>query len=365
MKIPSFQIRTAGFTFARVIKYLSILIPLAIAGNILYIIIVTKQSVFSQLTNFNIPYLTLAVLLSFVPWFTQSTALFFWSKLFNKRLKPAQAFKTVLATELGGAIVPVAVGGGYVKLGFLLNYGFTVGEATMVTLLGVIADGAFFIIALPLALLFSGAWEYPVIRIIKGNVVSHWQMVLIIVLIICTALFVIKRLIWKNIRSETADDSPKKNKGIIRWWSWFKRFLIDLNTAAKFAAKNGKGTFAAASMVLGIGWCCRYGAISALVLGLGHKADPVLFFLLQWVVFSASSLLPTPGGIGSAELSFALIYDGLVPSELIPILTGAWRFITFYMIVASGALILTLMGVGSPRKKAKGDLTKMTEEITV
>ena len=351
MELSRSQTKSLEFRFSKLIKYLYILIPLAIAGNFIYIIVGTKRDVLSGLIKFNILYLALAAMLASVPWLTQSIALVLWSRLFKKQLSLVQAYQTVISTELGGAIAPVIIGGGYIKLGFLLRYGFAPGEATMITLLGTIADGAFFFITLPLALIMSGGWNHPVIAIIKYNLVSHWRIAAIVLIAICIIILIARKLIWKDTEQLLPNAEYKIKKTEKGFWFKIRIFIDELYAAAKFVAISGKGIFALATAILGIGWCCRYCAISALVLGLGYHADPVLFFLLQWVVFSAATLIPSPGGIGSAELSFALVYNGLVPSGLIPILTGAWRFVTFYMIIAIDALMLTIMGFGNLRSK--------------
>jgi uncharacterized protein (TIRG00374 family) len=365
METPPVQVKPFQFKFSKIIKYLFILIPLAIAGNIIYIIVGTKHEILAELGNFNIFYLALAVFLAFVPWVTQSVALILWSSLFKKRLAPMQAFKTVMATELGGAIAPVIVGGGYVKLGLLVNYGFAASEATMITFLGTFADGAFFLLTLPLALVISGAWSHPVIKIIRNNLIIHWRTVAVIVIVILIVILILRKLIWANYINVLPENRDNQKVGLSRLWFKIQSFVIELFVVAGFVARKGKRIFAAAVGVLGIGWCCRYCAVSALVFGLGYHANPVLFFLLQWVVFSASTLIPSPGGIGSAELSFALVYNGLVPSGLIPILTGAWRFVTFYMLIALDALMLTYMGFGLSHNKRKNSFPDINEEITV
>ena len=365
MVTPPVQFKPFQLKFSKILKYIFILIPLAIAGNIIYIIVGTKHQILSELGNFNIFYLALAVILAVVPWITQSIALILWSSLFKKRLAPMQALKAVMATELGGAIAPVIVGGGYVKLGLLINYGFAASEATMITFLGTFADGVFFLLTLPLALVLSGAWSHPVIKIIKTNLVLHWHTAAVVVMGIFIIILILRKLIWGNNITVLPDDKNNQKVGLARLWFKVQSFVIELFEAASFVARKGKRIFAAAVGVLGIGWCCRYCAVSALAFGLGYHADPVLFFLLQWVVFSASTIIPSPGGIGSAELSFALVFNGLVPSGLIPILTGAWRFVTFYMLIALDALILTYLGLGLSLDKRNNAYPEVTEEITV
>ena len=94
--------------------------------------------------------------------------------------------------------------------------------------------------------------------------------------------------------------------------------------------------------------------ITALAWFLAPQAhvDPVLFFLLQWVVFTAMSVVPTPGGSGGAEAVFVLVYSALLPDAVIGIATAGWRFLTFYVQLALGSILFTGMNLHDARRAA-------------
>lgn len=347
----------------QLIKYLSILLPLAMCGNVIYIIVAGEPEMIARLAAFNLFYLFLGIIMAFVPWLTQSTGIRLWAKLFRKDLTSRQALRTVLATDLGGAIAPTMLGGGYLKIAFLMGYGFTGSEAALVALLGTLVDGVFFAIAIPLAIIWSRAWDNPSVAIVWRSLVSHWQIIVAAGIVVIMAIWVAR--IVRSWKGQRIPDSEAVLEGnwLARIRGRVRRFWADMCAASGFVWRAGKGTFAACVAIVGLGWCCRYGAISALVAGLGFHADPVLFFILQWVVFSATTLIPTPGGIGGAELSFGLVFHGLVPFEIIPILTGAWRFVTFYMTIAAGALTLALTGIEIPIRSRTVDIAEPVEEL--
>ncbi len=327
----------------RFLKILLIILPLAVAGNIIYVIIATEPGIINHLKNFNGWYLALAVALVFLPWLAQSSRILIWGKVFKREIRPGQAFKTVLATEMGAAITPTMLGGSYAKLGFLIGYGFSVAEATLVTFLGTLVDGVFFAFALPISLYWSRAWENPYVARAWRDLISNWPTALIVLALLFAILFIIKKLnlTFNGSGLESGEELPE---GFVpRIIARVERFRLDFFSAAGFVLRRGKGSFATCVLVAGIGWCGRYGAISALIFGLGYPVDPILFFLLQWVVFTTMTMIPTPGAIGGAEISFALIYNGLIPSAIIPIATSAWRFVTFYLTVGLGSLIFSLI----------------------
>jgi glycosyltransferase 2 family protein len=88
--------------------------------------------------------------------------------------------------------------------------------------------------------------------------------------------------------------------------------------------------------------------ISMLALFLGMPFDPVLFWLLQWVVFTIMSFVPTPGATGGAELAFTAVYATLLPAGFIGLATAAWRFATFYAPVGLAALLFPLLDRPAP-----------------
>jgi uncharacterized membrane protein YbhN (UPF0104 family) len=69
----------------------------------------------------------------------------------------------------------------------------------------------------------------------------------------------------------------------------------------------------------------------------------VLFWVLQWVVFTIMSFIPTPGATGGAELGFTAVYAALLPAGTIGIATAGWRMFTFYVPVMLAALIFPLL----------------------
>jgi uncharacterized protein (TIRG00374 family) len=350
------------FDFGRIFKPLAVIIPLAIAADIIYVLASSKLRILGDLIHFHIFYLVLAAALVLVPWFSQMIRLIIWSRAFKKPLHPVQALQTAIVTELGNALTPTSTGGGYFKLGFLIGYGFAPGQAALLTFLGTIEDAVFFAIALPLSLILSHAWNDPYVVVAFRNLTSHWPVVTAIIGAIIIAYLVVFK--WKLIYPHgVSSEEEKQPSWIQRIRTRFYNYLEQFFSAGRFVLRNGKTRLGLCTILSGIGWCCRYGAISALVLGLGYKADPVLFFLLQWVVFSTMILVPTPGAIGGAEFTFGLVFSGAAPAPILPVLIGAWRFVTFYMLVSIGSIFMAVTGTGLSARRFNGRDEKVLEEV--
>jgi len=338
----------------RIFKILLILLPLAFAGNIAYTMISTEFDALGRLLQFNAGFLLLAVVLSIIPWFAQSARIIIWSRVFKKPVSPLQAFQAVLSSDLAAAATPTMLGGGYAKAGFLVSYGYSAGEATIITLLGTIEDALFFAVALPAAVIWSRAWDNPYVSKAGSNLISHWPVVLTVVVALLLIIYALNKI------GKTKTSTHQRSLGA-RIFETLQKYRLDLKTASRLILSKGKSSFVLAVIAAGIGWCARYGAISALVLALGLKADVVLFFLLQWVVFTTMTMILTPGAVGGAEVSFALIYNGLIPSFAIPVVTSGWRFLTFYLPVGLGAILFSLINGKSMIRKQKNIIIPQEE----
>ncbi len=349
----------------RILRILLVIIPLAVCANVIYLVVVIRPGYISSLISFNGWYLLLAVFLALLPWPAQSLRIFIWSRLFRRNMTYLRCFRTVLASDLGAAMSPTALGGGYIKLGFLVGYGFTAAEATLVTFLGTLVDAAFFAVAIPLSISMSRAWENPhVVRAIN-NLLDNWPVALGVVCALGIVLVIIKRIQPLAAESEYRPSEGQMPGLLLRMAARVVKFREDFKIAAGFILRRGKRAFLAAVLVAGIGWCGRYGAVSALAFGLGYHVDPVLFFLLQWVVFTTMTMVPTPGAIGGAEISFSLVYRGLIPPGIMPVMMSAWRFLTFYLSIGLGSLLLAATGDSFRERRSEATASTVPEKAPV
>jgi uncharacterized protein (TIRG00374 family) len=343
--------KVSGLDIKYIIKPLVIIIPLAFAGNIIFVLLASGSSIPVNLKNYNLNYLLAAIALAFMPWPAHAMRVMIWSRAFGRHLSFGDSLKTVVATDVGGAIAPTAIGGSYVKLGLLVRFGFTPGEAALVTLLGTLEDAAFFAIAIPLALAITGAWENPGIKQTAENIITFWPYILAVILgLLSIYVFLLKFGMRKNGGRISFGQASSKGGFLWRLRDKLKVYKSQFADAFEFVKRNHKGTFMLCVFSAGISWICRYSVITLLILGLGLQADPILFFLLQWVVFTLMTAFPTPGAVGGAEISFALIYKGVVPDSAIPIAITAWRFLTFYLLMIVGSSIVVFTGLGKPRR---------------
>ena len=143
----SSNLRERSLDLHRIFQKILWIIPLGILGNILFSVLTTDRSILDSLKSFSIKYLILAIFLGLIPWFTNTFRVIIWTRFLGKRFKFSEIFSIILGAELGSAISPTAIGGGYVKLGMLYQKGFSAGKATSLTLLGSLEEFFFFILS--------------------------------------------------------------------------------------------------------------------------------------------------------------------------------------------------------------------------
>lgn len=323
---------TASGRGRKFLRLFAVVILTGLVGNLLYVALTSGFDDLDLGAVRNPEYLLLAGLFIVIPMLFSSTRVFLWTRVLHKPLRYRQAVTAVACGEVAASLTPTAVGGGYAKLYYLCRNGLSPAQATLVMMLGSLEDAVFLGLLLGIVVSATG---------LSGN--SHIEAALVQAgdRLIFVALAVpigalIAWLIWRKIRSMSAKPAPGQTNLSIR--EKVIGYLRELRGTAAFAFTHGRRTFPLTVLLSGIGWCFRYTSITAILLAFGVHTDPFTATFLHWCVFSLTGMVATPGGMGGAETSFAVIFATYVPGAVLPVLTLVWRFVTFYL--------LTLVAIG-------------------
>jgi uncharacterized protein (TIRG00374 family) len=140
------------------------------------------------------------------------------------------------------------------------------------------------------------------------------------------------RLAWKLL--------PASFKSRVNAWrEKIKRQLVLAKQTFRQMLAQGRWRFVVTVFLSGLHWACRFSMLTVLLVGLHHYVDPFNFFASQWLVFMLMKLVPSPGGTGGAELAFLFFYRSLLPEDLLGLLVGAWRVLTFTLPVGLATLL--------------------------
>ena len=280
-------------------------------------------------------WLVAAAALGIAPWFFISGRIWMWASFLGCPISFRDALRTTAATELTSSISPKAIGGAPAKIAVMIDSGVRPGRAASILMLDNIADVVFFAAVAPAIAFFTARWKVPevqevLLRVLdKIGAVAPWVLGVIAVIVVAT-------LIWRRRSPRDVDGGGKVRRTIAQ-------IRTDFLSAYALVAQRGKlRSLAAIGLTTGL-WVCRASVATAVIYGLGQQADPILFFLLQWVVFAMMVFVPTPGAALGAEASFAAIFDGFVAEGLLGVLTAGWRFFSFYLPLLFGLVLMPLL----------------------
>lgn len=339
----------------KLFKYLSVLIPVGVIIHVVYTCISTGDTIMSALKSLVVEYLLIAAFLSLVPWFTGALRIRMWTAFLGNPCGFLESLKIVLGTEIGAAVSPTMIGGGYIKLGMLIRRGFSTGRAASLTTLGTLEDTVFFIFALPVAFLITYGSNFSVLLTHKDKVFNSIGNILIF-LTICAGLTLLFFLLKKKVIRKYEAVRQLCNEGTEKpsWWERFffvkvpekiKQIKEDFINVFQLIRMKGKFLLLVSILLTSVQWICRYSVITVLLACFDITVEPVKFFLFQWVVFTVMTFIPTPGGSGGAEATFYFVYKALIPVEFLGLVIIGWRFLTYYFQLGLGSFIFGLLNM--------------------
>jgi len=339
-----------AFSLERLFRTAMIVVPLGVLGNIVFTLYTTDRGTFSALGAFPRHYLALAVILGLVPWFTNAFRLVIWTRFIGYSLSVREALRIVLGSEIGSSLLPTSTGGELIRLGMLVQRGVPTGAAGSIFTLAYLEDTLFFAIALPAAFVWSGAGELPIFGQIAEQFQTDVTRALLLGAVLLGGVLLLVRMVF------TGWLGRRVRRGVVRSYVRLRHRVRhtwrDAREVYVLVIQRGKLRFVATWLLGALQWTCRYSVATSLVAFLGAPVDPVLFFLLQWVVFTAMMFIPTPGASGGAEAAFYLVYSALIPAGIIGLATAGWRFFTFYLQLGLGSLVFALLNVEGSRRRS-------------
>lgn len=318
----------------KLIKYGMIFIPLGIIANLIFSLFKTNHIILKSMSSFSFTYLLLAVGLTLVPWITNSMRNWIWLRFLKADFSFRDTFKIIVAMDLGAAVSPTAVGGGYVKMAMFMQKGLSSGTAASLMTLGSVEDFTFFLLAVPFSLIWTSASEMSVMQSITHHVMQV-GLILGKTAVLFLALLLLFWILKKTGFKKKLGLQPLVEKSARH----IKKFRNDFFWVYSRIIKQGKYRFLCTVFLTAIQWTCRFSVITALLACMHIPVNPVKFFLFQWIVFTIMTVTPTPGAALGAEAGFLLVYSQSIPAEVIGLALGSWRFLTYYFLLLLAALV--------------------------
>lgn len=268
--------------------------------------------------------------------------------LTEKAISWGRSFVVIMLWEFASAISPSVVGGSAFAFFIVNKEGIKMGKSIAVVMATAFLDELFFILIVPLILLFVGTKSLFLevdptgelsISYGKSLLYFFWfgyLMVCIYILIVSYALFINPRAIkyllvklfslplvrrWKHYALDTGNEliiasSELKSKKFIFWWRAFAATCYS--------------------------WTARYLVVNCLLFAFAALtfSDNMLIFARQFVMWIIMLVSPTPGSAGIAEVVFPAFLGQFIPLGLAASLTLLWRLISYYPYLIIGAFLI-------------------------
>lgn len=304
--------------------------------------------------------LCLSVGLALFPWLMDTLRLKVWTDRIHGPLPTLRALRVVLGTELASAVTPTAVGGLAAKVLLLQREGIPAVRGISLASLKSIEDLLFFSVAIPLAFVVSRdvvalgigeAWKAVEARFSAVDLGGLGPLPLIALAGVGLGLVGL----WVAVKTKLVSSPLVKGRRALRRLARpVTKLGREMRAVAALVGREGKTPFLVSMACTSFQWASRYSALTAFVAAMGIPVDIVGFWLLQWVVFTLMTLVPTPGASGGAEGAFILVYGALLPAGALGWLTLGWRALTYYAPVGLGAVLVGWLHVRLSRSGPKG-----------
>jgi uncharacterized protein (TIRG00374 family) len=284
--------------------------------------------------------LWLAIALVFVPMITNSLRLVLWSNFFGLGLGMRGAFKVITGSMVANSVTPSATGGMPIKMLFLMGAGVESRRALTLISFQTAEDALvlFSMVALTFGVSGFAFLEFlssdPAL-LAKLDTTLRSATVVVLWSLIGLALFALV-IAAGFLGARARDLAARASRRVREWISGVLADWADLGRRGKWVA--------VVNIALAVvQWSVRFSIAGLVLAAFGMEWRPALYWLLQYLVQSISSIVPTPGGAGGAEAGFLFLFQPFVDADVLVPAMSTWRLIFFFLPLTGAALLFFLL----------------------
>jgi len=248
--------------------------------------------------------------------------------------------KLVFVNIFVSNVTPLATGGGVVQVYFMRRKGMSVGGATAATSIRTIL-AALILFTLTPVIIWTEPNQFRMFfhrNLLYGLTGVSCAYLAVFWMILCR-IRIIKRWMFRGLYLLKAMNIVSRP----RFRSWFLNFSRELDLfsdAFKHYFRNSPGWAALSIFFTALFLFLFFSFSIVLVRALGYQVPVLTVLAFQVVVTFFMYFAPTPGATGVAEGGYGLLFAQLVQRQDIALLTLAWRFLTIYVGVAIGIVVV-------------------------
>jgi uncharacterized protein (TIRG00374 family) len=270
--------------------------------------------------------------------------------LSDRNLSWIQTFRIIMLWEFTSAITPSAIGGTSVAIIFVNKEKIKIGRASAIVMATSFLDELYFIIALPVILIFISGHRLFHIEGADGAGLAFANEFFLFAII----GYLIK-LLYTIALSYGLFINPRGLKWLLLWifkLPVLRRWRREANEAGYDIVNSSyelrKKPFLFWLKAFGatvLSWTSRYWIINALFLAFFVVPDHFLVFARQLVAWIMMLVSPTPGGSGFSEYVFIRYFGELLQvspelkGSLAAVLALLWRLISYYPYLFIGSIM--------------------------
>lgn len=267
-------------------------------------------------------------------WFTAAKIRY----LANRTITWAGAFRIVIAWDFASAITPSTIGGAPLGIYAMTRERIPLGQASAITFFALLLDQLFYLMVIPI-LLFAGMYLEVIPENVgligKGAMFVIYGTLLLYGFFLAYGVLINPKALTKMVRFIFRLPVLKKHADKI------DKEMGNLEKTSNELRKKPVSFILYAFFLSSMAWLARAWLPTIVVLSF-LPADVLLSFLRSLAMSFASLFMPTPGGSGGVEGLFVLFQGPLMDRDVfIGIATFVWRFITFYMIIGIGIMVMS------------------------
>lgn len=281
----------------------------------------------------------IAILL-FLYYLSDGLRLYFVIRSMNYCVPFRRIMKLVFVNIFISNITPLATGGGVVQVYFLHQEGIPVGEGTAATTIRTILAASTLFTLTPLIMLAEPNL-FDLFN--RGNIILY---VAIFSALYLTVFFCILfrtgfiRAVLYHVMNSLHRAGILSRKRFRRWFLKLSRELFRFTDGfSRFL--RGKPVHVILSILCTFGFLLSLFSFSVVLMrSLGYAVPILTILAFQIVVTFFMYFAPTPGAAGVAEGGYGLLFAQLVRKSDLTLLTFLWRFLTIYIGVLIGLVII-------------------------
>lgn len=256
------------------------------------------------------------------------------------RIRFSYIIKLVFVNIFISNVTPLATGGGVVQIYFMNRQGMPVGQATAATSIRTMLAALILFTLTPIIIwiepnrfhmFFHGSLLYGITGVSSAYLAVFW--------VILYRLRIIKRWMLRFLYLFTAIKIISRQ----RLRGWFLKISKELDRFSDGFKRFFRGNpgWAILSVVFTALFLLLLFSFSIVLIGaLGYQVPVLTVLAFQVVVTFFMYFTPTPGATGVAEGGYGILFSQLVQKQDITPLILSWRFLTIYVGVVIGIVIM-------------------------